>query len=222
MKKILLAVLIAVCSLAIFTACNGQGGEQSSPTEESYTVEISQTTLTLDVYETVKLTATVKNGNGQSVDKEVEWSSNKAAVATVDDGLVMAKSMGTATVTAQVKGETASATVSVTVTLNGYVPSLSLSETDSLNLAVGTTFDLAPKVLFKGVDATDADTSFIYEVSDKAVASVENGVITALATGTATITVTASWRGLGGATMAGSEDALGLRITLNLTVKAVD
>lgn len=227
MKKFLLTTLLsllAVCTLAVFAACgNGDNTKKPDDTDKKavYTVEISETSLTLDVYEKYNLTAVVKDGDGKTVDKGVEWSSSSQSVLMVDGGLVFAKSMGTATVTAKVEGEDAQSTASITVSMRGNVPVLSLSEETSLSIAVGSTFDLSPRVLFKGEDATDSDTTFIYNVSDPAVATVANGTVTALKAGTAQITVTASWRGIGGQELVGSEDALGLRITLELTVKTV-
>ncbi|MDE6373539.1 MAG: Ig-like domain-containing protein, partial [Clostridia bacterium] len=113
-------------------------------------------------------------------------------------------------------------TVSVTVVMRGYVPAIRMDEEESLTLSAGSSFDLNPKVYFKGVETSDSDVSFIYTVTDAAVASVVDGTVTALAAGETQITVTASWRGLGGSGMVGSEDALGLKITLDLTVLTVD
>jgi len=220
MKKFLLAILIAVCSLTLFSACQ-KPKEPDGPTE-SYTVELSATELSLDVYERYTLTAVVKDGRGAVTDKKVEWSSSQSGIVAADDGLLFAKSIGTAKVTATVEGGTANAEVNVNVTMRGYVPRLKLSEETELTLAEGTTFNLSPEVTFKGKTATDSDTTFIYSVSDPSVASVSEGTVTALKAGNTKITVTASWRGLGGAELVGSEDAVGLRITLDLTVLNID
>lgn len=221
MKKFLLAILVAVCSLALFAACSDKGNNKK-PDGESYVIELSQTALTLDVYEKHELTAVVKDGDGEVVDKQVEWKSGSAAIAEVEDGLLFAKSIGTAQITATVSGEEVSATVSVTVIMRGYVPTLRMDEEDSLTLSAGSSFDLNPRVYFKGAETDDSDTTFIYAVADTSVAKVENGTVSALKAGATQITVTASWRGLGGSAMTGSEDALGLRITLDLTVLTVD
>lgn len=218
MKKFLTFLLIAASCLTVFAGCNSVTDPEPA---ESYVVEISKTTLTLDVYEMAEVAATVRDSDGKTCDKEVEWSSSQGTVVTVESGVLFAKSMGTATVTAQI-AEGASATVAVTVVMNGNVPAIRIQASDSLSLAVGSNFNLEPRVFFKGADATDSDTVFTYQEGDKTVATVENGVITARKAGTTSITVTASWRGLGGESMVGSEDALGLRVTLNLTVKTVD
>lgn len=220
MKKFLavLSAVLVIFALAAVTACN----KERETAEEKYTVTLSADSLTLDVYDKIRLTAVVKNGSGETVDKGVIWSSSQSSVVTADGGEIFAKSLGTAQITAQVDGGEAYATASVNVVMNGYVPRLELSVKDNLALAAGTDFDLSPKVLFKGVDATDGDTVFKYDVSDSSVASVTDGTVNALKAGTVQITVTASWRGLGGDAMVGSEDALGLRVTVSLTVKEIN
>lgn len=218
MKRLIICLLIAILSLTVMSAC---GEDQPTPPTESYTVEISVTELTLDVYEKTLISAAVKDENGNVTDKKVVWSSSLSGVVSVEDGLVTAKSIGTAKISAKTEDGTAEAEISVTSVMRGFIPRLKLSEENALTLAVGSTFNLSPEVMFKGVKATDADTAFLYSVSDGAVASVSDGTITALKAGSATVTVTASWRGLGGADLVGSEDAAGLRITLNLTVVSV-
>lgn len=77
-------------------------------------VTLDKTSLALDVYNnaTATLTATVTPDN--ATDKTVTWTTSDANVATVENGVVTAKKVGTATITA--KAGEKSATCEVTVT----------------------------------------------------------------------------------------------------------
>ena len=79
-------------------------------------ITLSDTTVTLTVGETKKVVATVLPEDVESV---VEWTSDKAAVATVSSsGVIKAVSEGTAKITATVDKQ--SATVTVTVVLEKF------------------------------------------------------------------------------------------------------
>ena len=73
-------------------------------------VELNKTSASLKVGETTTLTATVKPDNAS--DKTVTWSSSDASVASVENGIVTAKKIGTATITAKAGGKTATCTIS--------------------------------------------------------------------------------------------------------------
>ena len=144
-------------------------------------VTLSQTSASLKVGETVTLTATVKPDN--ATDKTVTWSTSDGSVATVNNGVVTAKKIGTATITA--KSGDKSATCSITVTATP-VTSVTLSQT-SASLKVGETVTLTATV--KPDNATDKTVT--WSTSDGSVATVNNGVVTAKKIGTATITAKA-------------------------------
>ena len=146
-------------------------------------VSLSQTSATLQFGETLSLTATVAPAN--ATNKSVTWSSSNQDVATVDEnGVVTAKTSGTATITATtaVGGKKATCTVTVTHVL---VTGVSLSQT-SAAIEVGETLTLTATVApdnatYKGVTWSSSNT---------AVATVAGGVVTAKAAGMATIKVT--------------------------------
>ncbi|MDE5581590.1 MAG: leucine-rich repeat protein [Treponemataceae bacterium] len=143
-------------------------------------ITLNPTTLTLTRGETGKLTATVTPDN-----KTVTWSSSDASVATVDnDGTVTAVKVGTATITAQAGGKTATCAVTV-----NPIP----VENVTLNV---TTLKLAPnmtKTLTATVNPDDADDKTVtWSSSNPAVATVSNdGMVTAVKVGAATITAQA-------------------------------
>ncbi|MDD6963548.1 MAG: Ig-like domain-containing protein, partial [Firmicutes bacterium] len=100
------------------------------PTEVS-SIVLDKSSASLKVGETVTLTATV--GPDDATDKTVTWTTSDATVATVSNGVVTAKKLGTATITAKA-GET-TATCSITVVAT-EVSSITLDKS-SASLKVG-------------------------------------------------------------------------------------
>ena len=146
-------------------------------------VSLSQTSATLQFGETLALTATVAPAN--ATNKSVTWSSSNQDVATVDEsGVVTAKTSGTATITAATAVSGKKATCTVTVT-HIVVTGVSLSQT-AATLEAGETLTLTATI-------TPANASYkgvTWSSSNEAVATVKDGVVTANAPGTATVTVT--------------------------------
>ena len=145
----------------------------------------------LDMYEgdTFKLTATVLPVNTTD-SKDISWSSNNEAVATVsEDGTVTAKSVGTAVITAtSTNGKTASCTVTVEKKLIP-ITEVSLSES-AVGIIEGNTHKLTATVL---PENTTDSKSISWSSNNEAVATVsEDGTITAKSAGTAVITATSS------------------------------
>ena len=160
---------------------------------EGDTVEVTGVTLnknelTLTEGGSETLTATVTPDN--ATDKTVTWASNKTDVATVENGVVTAVGEGTATITATAGGYEAScvvtvnpATVDVTgVTLDKTSATLYINGESGTN-TVTLTATVTPD------NATDKTVTWTSNKTD--VATVENGVVTAVGEGTATITATA-------------------------------
>ncbi len=146
-------------------------------------VTLSETSLDLTAGDTHKLTATVAPAD--ATDKTLTWTSDKQTVASVKDGVVTAKAVGTAKITVTAGGKSAVCTVTVRAK---DVPAtgITLNE-NSLELKEGETFTLTATV--EPFDTTEND--IIWTSSDEAVATVENGVVTAKAEGTAIITARA-------------------------------
>ena len=149
-------------------------------------VTLNQAELSLYTGESKTLTATVQPDS--ATNKNVTWESSNTSVATVDvSGLVTAVSAGTTTITVTTEDGDKTATCEVTVTAATVpVTGVTLNKT-STSLYVGDTETLTATVAPD--NATDKDVT--WTSSDSAVATVDqNGLVTALARGTAVITAT--------------------------------
>ena len=142
-------------------------------------VMLDKTSAELIEGDTLTLTAVVTPDNAS--EKDVTWKTSDASVATVDNGVVIAVAPGTATITAEAGGKTATCEVTVK---KRYVPvaEVILSQTE-LVLEVGETHTLTVTILPE--NATDQDV--VWSTSSRKVASVRKGVVTAAGAGTATI-----------------------------------
>jgi uncharacterized protein YjdB len=147
-------------------------------------VSLDKTTITLKAGETETLTPAITPAN--AFDQTVTWNSNAEAIATVNNaGVVTAVAVGAATITVTTNDGAKTATCAVTVnptavtgvSLNKQAIILGISDTETLTATV------APSA------ATDKTVT--WSSNAEAIATVDNaGVVTAVATGAATITVT--------------------------------
>ncbi len=145
-------------------------------------IKLSDSSLIMYTGESRTITETVLPMHANN--KEVEWSSSKTGVATVDpDGVVTALSNGVTTITCLAKdGSGKKATCSVTV--KTHVTDVKISAAE--RLAVGKTYKVIPSFNEGGVEPSDKTLS--WSVSDSFVATIsQSGVVTALNPGTVTI-----------------------------------
>ena len=167
-----------------FSACSDDGDDNNDVAVTGITLSESSITLVAGG-ETTTLTATVTPDN--ATDKTVTWTSSNTSVATVEDGVVTPVAAGTATITAKAGDQTATCTVTVQAAGSTIaVAGITLNET-SLTLHVEDTETLTATV----TPTTATDKTVTWTSSDTGVATVENGKITAVAEGTATITAKA-------------------------------
>ncbi len=126
--------------------------------------------------------------------KEETYASSNESVATVDaDGVVTAVAEGTATITVTVDGVKASFELTVAADVPPVPVALEKIEiskqTATLELSPGATFELAPLLTFTPAEQNEG---VVYTSYDSDIATVdENGTITCLKVGTATITALA-------------------------------
>ena len=140
-------------------------------------ITLDKTSLSMQVGDTETLTATIKPED--ATDKTIVWTSSDEAVVSVSNGKITALKSGKATITA--KSGTCSADCVVTISVN--TESIILDKT-TLSLAVGESAILTATV--KPDDATDKTVT--WSSSDESVAKVDNGKVTAVKSGKATVT----------------------------------
>ncbi len=146
-------------------------------------VKLNKTSVSLVKGKNVTLKATVNPSNASN--KKVTWTSSNKKVATVSNGKVTAKNYGTAVITAKTSnGKKATCKVTVKNPKTVNPTSVKLSKT-SVTLGKGKTTTLKAKV--NPGNATNKKVT--WTTSNKKVATVSNGKITAKGVGTATITV---------------------------------
>ncbi|NRR01154.1 Ig-like domain-containing protein [Brevibacillus sp. RS1.1] len=132
--------------------------------------------------ETIKLTYDDDKLSGS----KATWKTSKSSVATVnDDGVVTAKSKGTATITAKYKGYEVEIEVYVDTDSSGK---LEADET-SISLKKGD----KDTIQLRYDDDKLSGSKATWKTSNSSVATVDDGVVTAKGQGTATIT--ASYKG---------------------------
>ena len=146
-------------------------------------VSLDKEKAEMPVSRTLQLTATVLPEDASN--KNVKWISTNPSVATVaPTGLVTAIAKGNATII--VETEDGKRTDKCEVTVSVPVESVSVNPATA-ELIVGMTLTLEAKVLPK-----EANQGVVWSSTDDKVATVdENGIVTARAEGTATITATA-------------------------------
>lgn len=142
-------------------------------------LSLDKQTLELTKGEQYTFTATITPEDAE--DKSIRWSSSDESIVSVDSqGQVTAIAKGQATVTAHAGGCTAQCSVTV---LPPEPESISLNYTEYTLLA-GESFEL-----IVSVNPEDAQYDNIeWESSDNSIATVDNGKVTAVATGNATVT----------------------------------
>ena len=141
-------------------------------------VTLNETALSLRPTEKATLAATVAPENTTDT---LVWTSSNDAVATVKNGVVTAVKEGKATITAACGNAKAECVVTV-------LPPI---------LATGVTLDKAALKLYEGDAAkltatvepeNTTDKTIVWTSSDKTIATVKDGAVTAVKAGTATIT----------------------------------
>ena len=183
MKKSLVSLTVAPLAL-LFTlvSCGGTAQTASSVTD----VALNQSEIELSVGESKTLKATMQPGNVAV--QTVNWISSDTAIASVANGRVKGESPGKATITAITadggKTDTCAVTVKAadapaTVPVTGVTVS-----PKALNLTAGQNYQVTATV--QPDNAAVQTVSWVS--SDSSVATVANGLVTAIAPGAATIT----------------------------------
>ena len=160
--------------------------------EATYPITVQEVKLeSIDIKETTTIHRGEKetlevtyNPDTTTDDRTVTWASSDTKVATVDgNGTVTAVGKGSAIITARVGNHSDSCTVTVDAPLKQIIPENESIEVDK-NKTASIEYTLDP-------EDTTSDTTVTFTSSDPAVATVdENGTVTGVAAGKATITLT--------------------------------
>lgn len=161
------------------------GTEDKYPDSE-FTVYVAVTSLTLDKHE---LSMDVGDSETLSVELNpaaaegtpITWTVSDPEILSVEDGKVTALAAGTATVTATAGDKSDSCEV----TVKQLATSITLNETEAV-IETDEELQLVATVLPE--DTTDKTVA--WSSSNEAVATVEDGLVTAVSPGTVTITAT--------------------------------
>ncbi|MFC5448924.1 Ig-like domain-containing protein [Paenibacillus aestuarii] len=176
--------LLLLPFLLIFAFISSFGSTALAADEISRLV-LNKNELTMEVGDTLAMTATAvyESGSTETVTVKTDWNSSANDVAAVYAGSVTAKKAGTAVITATYSDKT----VIVNVTVNKHVRSL-IKDKQSVDLRLGQSDQITLTAYYD--DGTNEDVTQKAEWSfDKdAIATVVNGKITGLSSGTATLT----------------------------------
>lgn len=148
-------------------------------------ISLNKDVITLEIGETEELQATIFPTN--ATDKTVTWTSSMPSVVEVENGEVRALKAGIATIVAVTNnGKIATCTITVEEDIVD-VTEIILSET---NLRLWKNDKATIRATVLPSNATDKTITWLS--SDSSVATVDNGMITALSAGEVTITATTS------------------------------
>ena len=204
MRKVIICMLVLLAFTACFTACKKSKKKTqtpppttstpvtSSPTSEppAYTIEISQSEVSLFVGDTLQLEAIVSKPNVY-----VFWSVQDSSVAKVsDEGEITALAVGQTICYAKFGGQEAICLIKVSP--KQATPMLSVEVgyvNNSLTMYLGDTVNVNATVRL-GDDVVDG-ASVEYALSSAGIVSIEDGVIVSKAIGTVEIEVKVTYQG---------------------------
>ena len=177
------SLFFALCVFLAASASSSCTKEKADPIIDVESVTVSPSSVVIEIGSTSILTASVFPSD--ATDQSIEWTSSNPIVAIVNDGIVTAISAGEATITASSGGKNGTCKVSVPLP-HVSVESLTLDR-HSMLLSVGREKTISTEVFPKNA----SNPSVTWTSSDESIASVENGTVTAISKGKATITATA-------------------------------
>ena len=107
--------LLPITAIALLSACGGDGGGGGvapDPLDAIQSVTVAPATERVPIGGSLQLSATVRNGRGETVTGALTWTSSNVAVATVDGtGRVVGVAPGAVTITASTSGRSGTAAI---------------------------------------------------------------------------------------------------------------
>ena len=176
MKRLISTIALA-CAVLLAMSC-----EKEKSGIES--ISFDKTEISIEVGGTDAITAAVKASGDVQIN--LVWASDNESVATVNEGVVTGVAEGTANITATDSESGKSASCKVTVYAKAVEVTGVKLDKEELTVAKGNTGKLTATVL--PANATNKKCS--WSSDNTSVATVADGVVTGVAKGSATITVT--------------------------------
>ncbi len=194
--KLLSCMLLMSLSCVVMGACGGCKENETPPAEPSSAFELIEPPTTLIVGGEQPISYYLAEGDRSLM----AFTSSNQDVATVDkDGTVTAVKPGETTITCVYNGGY-SESFTVTVETGGILPSLTFQEANDFegtnNINVATSVYVKPTVLFNGKSFEDFTVNYAVDNPEICTVDEATGTLTAIKKGEATLTVTASWRGI--------------------------
>lgn len=178
---------------AVITAKYGNKSVQVKvDVEVPRSLDIVPSFLTMKSGETkdVIVRASFANGTTEEITTKAAWSSSKEDVVFAKNGVISAYKSGTATITASYGGKSATLTVDVDV------PQSFTADTTTVALQVGGTKQVRVTASFPGGGTEDVTEEVVWASNSESVATVRQGLITGVGTGSTTVTATMGTRTL--------------------------
>lgn len=151
---------------------------------EPTSINLTPNSASLRITETVDLTVGVTPSNAS---KQVTWTSSNTSVATVSNGKVTAKAVGTTTITATSTANTSVKGTAVITVTNDPIPVTGISLTPTnLSISLNETATLNASV----IPSNATNKSITWSTSNSNIVTVNNGVIKGVGLGNASVTAT--------------------------------
>ena len=144
-------------------------------------ISLNPNAANLLIGETLALSVVFTPDN--ATNKNVTWSSSDTSVASIENGIVTARSIGNTTITAITEDGGKIATCDIVV--SAQITSITLNKS-SVEIYIGETFTLTAIV----TPSNASNEKIIWSSSDKSVATVDKGVVKSFKPGKVTITAT--------------------------------
>ena len=191
--KIKNITLMCICLFIIALCTSACGGGKTNtqtqfvpidhpvpvPVEEPHALVLSKTDFTVNIGATDNITVTLNN---EDVTENASYTPEDESVATVEKGVITGLKQGTTRVNIHFVGAEADKTFTVNV-IDKKLPNLELSQ-NTFALKSGETANI--KVTLEGEDVTE---SVNYAPDNESIASVQNGLITAINKGSTDVVV---------------------------------
>ncbi len=190
-KSDMLGIDISARNFAVGVQPQLWGAEDNANTAQTFLIQklaekvaLNSTSVSIEKGKTYTLKGTITPSD--TADKSLTWTSSDTGVATVKDGVVTAKAVGTTTITVKtVNGKSAKATITVT-NPSLDITSVSLDHT-TLTVTTGYAKDLIATI---NPSNTTMSTKLKWSSDNETVATVtERGLVIGRSAGKATITV---------------------------------